>query len=84
MTMFSNGSTQCVQGPHFPARLLRPSRPVTRKGLCQSGAPPEATDPSIRYDLVARVRQEIAAGTYDTPEKFDLALTRMLERLGLD
>ena len=78
--MFQNGSTACLQGPHFPARLLRPSRPSVRKGLCQSGAPPRANDPAIRFELVARVRREIAAGTYDTPEKLDLALARLLER----
>jgi hypothetical protein len=38
-------------------------------------------DPSIRADLVARVRREIAAGVYDTPEKWDAALDRLLERL---
>ena len=81
--MIQNGSSACLQGPHFPARLLRPSRPPARKGLCQSGAPPEARDATIRFELVARVRREIAAGTYDTPEKFDLALSRMLARLDL-
>jgi len=30
---------------------------------------------------VARVRQEIADGTYDTPEKFEIALERLLARL---
>jgi hypothetical protein len=29
------------------------------------------------------VRQEIAAGTYDTPEKFELALDKMLGELDL-
>lgn len=38
-------------------------------------------DPDIRHDLVARVRREIAAGTYETPEKWDLALDRLLQRL---
>lgn len=82
--MFANGSTPCVQGPHFPARLLRSSPPLPRKGLCQSGAPPEARDPTIRFDLVARIRKEIAEGIYDTPEKFEIALARMLERLDID
>ncbi len=81
--MFQYSSSACLQGPHLPARLLRPSRPVVRKGLCQSGAPPEARDSTIRFELVARVRREIAAGVYDTPEKMDLALARMLERLDL-
>jgi negative regulator of flagellin synthesis FlgM len=35
----------------------------------------------IRADLVARIRREIAAGTYDTPEKFALALDRLLSDL---
>lgn len=78
--MLQNGSTACLQGPHFPARLLRPSRPAVRKGLCQSGVTERISDPTIRLALVARVRREIAMGTYDTPEKFDLALARLLER----
>jgi hypothetical protein len=35
----------------------------------------------IRADLVERVRREIAAGLYETPEKWDIALQRLLERL---
>ena len=35
-------------------------------------------------DLVARIRKEIAEGIYDTPEKFEIALARMLERLDID
>jgi hypothetical protein len=31
----------------------------------------------IRRDLVARVRLEIAEGTYDTPEKWQAALDRL-------
>lgn len=41
-------------------------------------APSEA---GLRLGLIARVRQEIAAGTYDTPEKLEAALGRLLERL---
>jgi hypothetical protein len=40
--------------------------------------PPDA---EIRADLVERVRCEIAAGTYDTPEKWAIALDRLLARL---
>ena len=79
--MSKNGSSSCLQGPHLPARLLRHGRPAyTRKGLCRSGASATVADPAIRHDLVARVRREIAAGTYDTPEKLDAALARMLAR----
>jgi hypothetical protein len=38
----------------------------------------------IRAELVERVRREIAAGTYDTPRKMEIALARLLERLGQD
>jgi hypothetical protein len=41
-------------------------------------------DRAMRLDLVARVRREIAAGTYETPEKWDLALECLFERLDLD
>ena len=78
--MLQNGLSTCLQGPHLPPRLLRSRPAVPPKGLCQRGAPPRANDPCIRYELVARVRKEIAAGTYDTPEKFDVALARLLVR----
>ena len=38
-------------------------------------------DTAFRADLVARVRREIAEGIYDTPEKFAIAMERLLDRL---
>lgn len=35
----------------------------------------------IRFDLVNRVKAEIAAGTYDTPDKMDAAIERMANRI---
>ncbi|MFM1903528.1 MAG: Anti-sigma-28 factor, FlgM [Planctomycetota bacterium] len=35
----------------------------------------------IRMDKVAAIRAAIADGSYDTPEKLDIALDRLLERL---
>jgi anti-sigma28 factor (negative regulator of flagellin synthesis) len=35
----------------------------------------------IRFDLVNRIKAEIAAGTYDTPDKMDIALERMASRV---
>ena len=40
--------------------------------------------PFIRSELVERVRREIAAGTYDTPERWEAALDRLLEHLSED
>ena len=35
----------------------------------------------IRWELVNRVRREIADGIYETPEKWDVALDRLTDRL---
>lgn len=37
---------------------------------------------NFRADLVARVRSEIAAGTYESPDKLDTALNRLLDEIG--
>jgi negative regulator of flagellin synthesis FlgM len=37
--------------------------------------------PDIRFDLVARVKAEIAAGTYETPDKLDAALEGLIDDL---
>ncbi|GHT40158.1 hypothetical protein FACS189443_0080 [Planctomycetales bacterium] len=42
----------------------------------------ETSTPSkIRYDLVNRIKAEIAAGNYDTPDKMDIAVDRMASRI---
>ena len=40
-----------------------------------------AADAPIRAGLVARIRREIAAGTYDTEEKWEIALDRLFDEL---
>jgi hypothetical protein len=42
---------------------------------------PRSADAPIRTELVERVRREIAAGTYDTPEKWEAALDRLSRKL---
>ena len=44
-------------------------------------SPRDAAVPRLRWDLVVRVRREIEAGTYETPEKWALALARLQEDL---
>lgn len=55
---------------------------------CGCGMPKDShTDPrdgSIRHALVARVRRQIEAGTYDNPEKWEEALDRLADRLVAD
>jgi negative regulator of flagellin synthesis FlgM len=58
-------SSTCLKGPKSRAR---------RAWKRARGAA------EIRHDLVARVREEIAAGTYDTPEKMHAALERLLNQ----
>jgi len=37
--------------------------------------------PEVRTDLIERIKAEIAAGTYETPEKIEAAIDRLLEDL---
>jgi negative regulator of flagellin synthesis FlgM len=37
--------------------------------------------PPVRADLVAQVKKEIATGTYETPQKLDVAIDRLLTDL---
>jgi hypothetical protein len=45
---------------------------------------PEFPAEEIRADLVERVRAEIAAGIYETPDKWEEALDRLFDRLEQD
>jgi len=40
--------------------------------------------PEIRADLVQRVKEEIAAGNYETPERVEVAVQRLMDELLLD
>jgi hypothetical protein len=71
-TMYRHGPT-CLEGPVSRDRLAW--LPLA----CESSDDGPAED--VRTDLVERVRREIAAGTYDTPEKWDAALERLWDHL---
>jgi hypothetical protein len=51
---------------------------LTGRKRAERRPPPDAP---VRTELVERIRKEIADGTYDTPEKFEAALDRLLDRL---
>ncbi len=40
----------------------------------------ETSSSGVRFELVNRIKAEIANGTYETPDKMDIALSRMLAR----
>ena len=37
--------------------------------------------PEIRTELVERIKAEIAAGTYETPERLEIAVSRLTDEL---
>src|SRR5262249_24099920 len=72
----------CLRGPISQARGIW-SQPDEGCKAADLDSPesslPTGTD--IRWELVDRIGREIADGTYDTPEKLQQALERMLEEL---
>jgi hypothetical protein len=81
---------------HGPDELTGPIRGTSAwwRGMEASadpepGSPPPqlskkrraSNSPPLRLELVERIRREIAAGTYDTQEKWEAALDRLLDRL---
>lgn len=75
-----------IKGPYSSrTNGPRPNSSATAAGdqveISAAGeAAAEAADTrDVRPDLVARVRNEIAAGTYETPEKLDAALESLLD-----
>ncbi|MEQ8208626.1 MAG: flagellar biosynthesis anti-sigma factor FlgM [Lacipirellulaceae bacterium] len=78
---------QNVKGPQGsrPASGDRPAAPSQQADSVDispaASAAANAADGEIRADLVARVKNEIAAGTYETPEKLDTALDNFLNEL---
>ena len=85
-----------VHGPHrhqrapLPPRTAgtqvdvgRPARSIAsifrRRPKPPSKRPKAA---AFATDLVNLIRSQIAAGTYDTPEKMDIAMERLLDQMG--
>lgn len=70
------GAKRAVAVPPFERMAARLSVPPT------ADAPTDVpASEGIRHELVARVRAEIAAGTYDTEEKWALAEEALLRRI---
>jgi hypothetical protein len=83
--MYRHGGT-CLAGPVSQARVwwicpAEDTETATDLGLVTSPPVKDLAGQDIRHDLVARVRREIAEGTYDTSDKWDIALARLVYRL---
>jgi negative regulator of flagellin synthesis FlgM len=76
---------QGLSGPHSPRNAQGPSATRTQ-AIDQLDISPEARAASeageIRSDLVGRIKNEIASGVYETPDKLDSALSRLLDEIG--
>jgi hypothetical protein len=79
--MYRHAST-CLKGPVSRSRAWWQDCPGPAQGRTRRKAAQEQPAAGVREELVARVRQEIAAGTYETPEKWERALDRLADRLG--
>lgn len=76
---------QGLSGPHSTRSSQSASapRPQTVDQLdisAEASAASEAAD--VRTDLVANLKSQIASGAYETPEKLDAALDRLLDQIG--
>jgi negative regulator of flagellin synthesis FlgM len=81
-------AAQPLNSPHRTAPAQAPSTSPYAGGVDQLDISPEADFvaqardlPEIREDRVASIRAQIQAGTYDTPEKLDIALSRLLDEI---
>jgi anti-sigma28 factor (negative regulator of flagellin synthesis) len=78
-----------LQGPHTPRSATPLTSAPSGRGADQvdiSAAAEAAAQASesteFRADLVARVKDEIAAGTYETAAKLDAAIDGLLDEIG--
>jgi len=74
---------QPLQGPHWnrsttPASGAQPTDSVEFSAAAEA-AMSAAEGGDFRTDLIARVRAQIADGSYDTPDKMAMAFDAMLE-----
>ena len=92
-TQFVHGA-HSLSGPHSAksqqaagAQQTAPTQAkdeVTLSNAAQQASQTSENTPSsgeVRFDLVNRLRSEITAGTYETPEKLESAIEKMLVSL---
>jgi negative regulator of flagellin synthesis FlgM len=76
---------QRLQGPHWN-RAASPAQGAQAADEVNISPAAEAAiggaDGDFRADLVARVRSEIASGTYETPDKMAIAIDSLLDEIG--
>jgi negative regulator of flagellin synthesis FlgM len=78
-----------INAPHAPFRGHGTGQASAARGADQVNISPAAEaavraaeSGEVRHELVSQIRDQIAAGTYETPEKLDIALERLLDEIG--
>jgi negative regulator of flagellin synthesis FlgM len=81
-------AAQPLAPPHRLSPTQAPQSLGADYGIDQLDLSPEAEFaaqvrdlPEIREDRVAAIRAQIASGVYETPEKLDIALSRLLDEI---
>jgi negative regulator of flagellin synthesis FlgM len=80
---------QAINAPH----ATKPSQPPSSAASPAVGDEVQISDaaklieqmqqiPDIRQDRVASIRAQIAQGAYETPERLDAAVSRLLDEIG--
>jgi negative regulator of flagellin synthesis FlgM len=80
---------QAINAPHFTQRTqgsqaASGAASTDRVEISQAAeAAMKATEAGgVRHELVNQIRSQIAAGTYDTPDKMNAAVDRLLDQMG--
>lgn len=68
---------ETVAGPSSPQDQVE----ISEVGRMLEGA---SRTPGIREQRLAQIKAAIESGTYDTPEKLELALGRMIDKVARD
>jgi negative regulator of flagellin synthesis FlgM len=78
-----------INAPHFTHRTPGSEAPASGQPVDRVEISPAAEAAikaseagGVRHDLVNLIRSQIAAGTYDTPEKMNIAMERLLDQMG--
>jgi negative regulator of flagellin synthesis FlgM len=81
-------AAQPLRAPHRPAAAAQtgatPSFGVDELDISsEADFVSQARDlPDIRHDRVAQIRAQIQSGEYETSDKLDIALSRLLDEIG--
>jgi negative regulator of flagellin synthesis FlgM len=81
-------AAQSINPPHRLRAAYEAAAPAANRGADQLDISPQAEFlsrirdiPDIRADRVAQIREQIEAGVYETANKLDVALDRLLDEI---